>query len=151
VKVRQPLAEVVIQSDKPFADNLLELLLEELNVRTVRQGALTDDLATSRVEQGMQLGLDLVITDELALAGKARELQRHIQNLRKAKNLKPGQPAHLLVAPQHREVIEPLLAAQPNLTSEAYLVVNDATWQANPENELDLEGQIIFLDLQAEA
>lgn len=147
LKVRQPLAEAVVTADPAFADDLLELLMDELNVLSVRQGQPEASFASSREEQGVQVALDLVITERLAEAGRARELQRLIQNLRKQKGFNPGEMAHLQVAPQHRSVVEPLLKAQPNLIAEAYLKVDDESWKYMPDTELDLEGEIILLDL----
>jgi isoleucyl-tRNA synthetase len=147
IKVRQPLAEAIVTAPQPLSDEHLALLMEELNVMSVRQGQAPDGFASSRDEQEMSIALDLTISEALAEAGRARELQRLIQNLRKQAGFKPGEWAHLVVAPQHRSVVEPLLAAQPNLVNDAYLRVDETTWQGAPENELDLDGETVLLDL----
>ncbi|HSI20544.1 MAG TPA: isoleucine--tRNA ligase [Verrucomicrobiae bacterium] len=151
IKVRQPLAEAVVSAAVPFSDELVELLMDELNVLSVRQGAPTENLAMSREEQGIAVSLDLEITEQLALAGRAREFQRVVQNLRKQLGCQPGQWMQLLVAPQHRSVVEELLTAQPGIVQDAYLVVNDQTWESLPETEIELEGETLLVGLQPKA
>lgn len=148
LKVRQPLAEAVVTTDQPLSDDLIEILLEELNVLTVRQGQPTENLALSKADQGMQVALDLQLSDHLLTAGRARELQRLLQNLRKERRLQPGERVRLIVAPQHRAVVEPLLAALPSLAADAYLHVDEHTWSRMPDTELNLDGETILVDLE---
>jgi len=71
-KVRQPLASVTIPKMGEFVD-FVDILCEELNVKTVKLGA--------------EFELDLNITPELKSEGIAREVIRHIQNARKEAGL----------------------------------------------------------------
>ncbi|NTW26833.1 MAG: isoleucine--tRNA ligase [Candidatus Moranbacteria bacterium] len=71
IKVRQPLASVTIKG--VFADELVEIIKEELNVKSVAIDA----------EQIEKVLLDTVVTQELAEEGVAREIIRHIQEMRK--------------------------------------------------------------------
>ena len=91
IKVRQPLAQIVVKPRYPVeAEGIRRQsaqILEELNVKQV---ALAEDdsalqgLAVASDEAGYAVGLDTVITPELADEGLTRELIHRLQNLRKA-------------------------------------------------------------------
>ncbi|HYD35575.1 MAG TPA: isoleucine--tRNA ligase [Vitreimonas sp.] len=84
VKVRQPLAEVKVVSPVTApADKVLEVLKQELNVKAV---------SWMKAEE-MSVSLDLNLTPELEAEGKARDLMRSIQNLRKEAGLAVGDVA----------------------------------------------------------
>lgn len=68
IKVRQPLAKLVVPSVGKFVD-YVEILKDELNVK--------------EVELGRDYSLDVEITSALRREGEMRELTRHIQNARK--------------------------------------------------------------------
>lgn len=79
IKVRQPLAKVILgQKFKDVFDELIEkrewsiILEEELNVKGVSLGAEVEFV-----------NVDTNITEELRLEGQAREIIRHIQEMRK--------------------------------------------------------------------
>ena len=71
IKVRQPLSEVVIK--EIFAAELVEIIKEELNVK---------DVAVNK-DQAESVTLNTGLTAQLLQEGQARELVRHIQELRK--------------------------------------------------------------------
>ncbi len=73
IKVRQPLSELFIMNKEPRGE-LVEILLEELNVKKVVSGA---ELGEKNIE------LKLEITPELKLEMEAREIVRAIQEGRK--------------------------------------------------------------------
>ena len=82
VKVRQPLSELRIKNYN-LKEELLEIIKEEVNVKSVKieETFEADDIkADSSLEN---ICLDLEITPELKLEGQARELIRHIQEMRK--------------------------------------------------------------------
>ena len=84
LKVRQPLAAVMVKSTVAAPSETLQAVLkQELNVKQVVW------------EKGdeLQVALDTTLTSELLEEGKARELMRSIQQLRKEQNLQPSQPA----------------------------------------------------------
>lgn len=71
IKVRQPLSKVTIKDE--FQVELVEIIKEELNIKNV----VTDSQQVEKVV------LDTEITAELAQEGIAREIVRHIQEMRK--------------------------------------------------------------------
>ncbi len=73
IKVRQPLASFTAPIDG-IADDYHNLILDELNVKTIHSG---------------DYGLDTEITDDLAREGVMRELLRSVQVMRKKNNLSP--------------------------------------------------------------
>ncbi len=107
LKVRQPLAEVVVKTRTPAEQHYLSevrpQVLEELNIKELRatdadstlyadaQAAAGDDGDTvvsvngysAALEAGYMVAVDARLTPELADEGMARELAHRIQNLRK--------------------------------------------------------------------
>jgi valyl-tRNA synthetase len=87
LKVRQPLSKFKVQSSKfkVVDNNLLELIKDELNVKSVE---FVDKIKEggdwiSEEDGNLKVALNLNITKELKLEGQARELVRHIQVMRK--------------------------------------------------------------------
>ena len=79
IKVRQPLAAVIVTSTAPkLSADLLEILMQELNVKAVEWKNGSEELEVS---------LETKLTDELKAEGEARELMRTIQGLRKEAGL----------------------------------------------------------------
>ena len=71
IKVRQPLARAVLSED--LGEELMGIVREELNVKEV----------AADTSQEKEIALDTALTSELVAEGKARELIRHIQEMRK--------------------------------------------------------------------
>jgi hypothetical protein len=82
IKIRQPLAELKVRSD--LMPNFLEIIKEELNVKLVTPDPALTDLVL----------LDTTLTHELVVEGQVRDLIRSIQELRKEKDLRPGELMH---------------------------------------------------------
>ncbi len=80
IKIRQPLAKIMISSDKvmKFNDGELELLKSELNVKAVK---------VKKISEGLNVELDIKLDDDLIKEGIKRELVRMTNNLRKESGL----------------------------------------------------------------
>lgn len=87
IRVRQPLAELIIESGvKNLNESLAQLIKDEVNVKKITINELTEDTKVHVEDPGGQVPvvtLDLQITPELKAEGEARELVRQIQDERK--------------------------------------------------------------------
>lgn len=87
IKIRQPLASVTIGSvalgsaDTTFRD----IIADELNVKAVT------------CTEGDEIAFDTELTDELRAEGAVREIVRMIQQQRKEKGLRPGDPIRVRI------------------------------------------------------
>jgi isoleucyl-tRNA synthetase len=86
LKVRQPLAELRINEE--LDRELIELIRDEVNVKQINFYSFIEHEAgfTTAEEGKWMMGLDTRVTEELKLEGQARELIRHIQEMRKKAN-----------------------------------------------------------------
>ena len=88
IRVRQPLGEFKIKGQVlEFKYNLLELIKDELNVKTI--------IFDLNIKEEVELNTD--ITPELKQEGQCRELIRVIQNLRKKEKLAPKDKIILII------------------------------------------------------
>lgn len=80
IRLRQPLAKLVITLPTPLANEYLEIIQDELNIKEVKvvKG------------QDLSLELDTVLTPSLEAEGRARDLMRDIQGARKVAGLTPS-------------------------------------------------------------
>ncbi|MFA7319642.1 MAG: isoleucine--tRNA ligase [Parcubacteria group bacterium] len=82
IKVRQPLSELRITS-YGLSEELLEIIKEEVNVKEVVIVEEVEDGENVIWSEEAKVGLNFEITPELKLEGQAREIVRHIQQMRK--------------------------------------------------------------------
>ncbi|MBI4086826.1 class I tRNA ligase family protein [Candidatus Kaiserbacteria bacterium] len=89
IKVRQPLAGVIVRVDSVIFENqaLIELVKDEINVKEV----------VSTRTWSESVVLDTTITESLKQEGMARELMRAIQELRKTEGLAPSDRIALII------------------------------------------------------
>ncbi len=83
IKVRQPLSLVYIQSKIKFSQNIAEILQDELNVKKVKMVSSLPPHLPRMEDKELAAALDIKITKELREEGWARELVRHLQEMRK--------------------------------------------------------------------
>ncbi len=143
--VRQPLravAAIAKAKDFAFTPELVQLILDELNIKQF-DASLPEKAAIRgqavKTLPGQQtvasLYLDTELTPELKREGLARELERHIQDLRKKSGLKVGELVDLYYNTQDRE-LEKILT---ELVDRSKTFVNKIT--TNLEVEVDYEAQ----------
>jgi isoleucyl-tRNA synthetase len=91
IKLRQPIARVVINSEEEkllqAVRKLESILLEQTNSKKVEFGKLTENYAEVEFSKG-KVQIDLKLTPELKAEGLVRELVRRIQEMRKALKLR---------------------------------------------------------------
>jgi isoleucyl-tRNA synthetase len=91
IKVRQPLAKVIIKTTSKFEENGIQLLsdqvLDELNVKAIE---FTDDTEkynnenySATDEGGIWVAVSKILTPELKAEGSAREIVRRLQVMRR--------------------------------------------------------------------
>ncbi len=87
--IKQPLqtVQIRIEGQNELADEYLEIIKEELNVKLVAFVDTVDNSFASVEEKSIQIGLDTALTEELQLEGKLREVLRSLQEARKAAGL----------------------------------------------------------------
>lgn len=109
IKLRQPLSAAFIEG----IDNeqLVELVKEELNVKTVKafpkkksKGVLVKE------NEGYKVGLDINLTPELIQEGLYRDLVRSVQNARKQSGLNVGEKAVMTLTVDSAELAKILEA-----------------------------------------
>lgn len=82
IKVRQPLGELYIVNHG-LSEELLNIIKEEVNVKEVSDVENMKDGENVIWNEETKVGLNFEITPELKLEGQAREIVRHIQQMRK--------------------------------------------------------------------
>lgn len=114
LSVRQPLPALVftINKDISISDDLINVVKEELNIKSVKVEAsfsgFTDGLIATGLGSVTNVFIDTKLTPELLAEGLARDVERVIQDLRKKSGLKPGQLVELFYNTQD-ETLENLL------------------------------------------
>ncbi len=94
MKIRQPLSKLTVRAE--LTKEFLDILGEEVNVKeVVRDNSMNMDVV-----------LDINLTPELIEEGEVREIVRGIQELRKEKNLKPGDQMEYVVPAEQKKVFE---------------------------------------------
>jgi isoleucyl-tRNA synthetase len=106
IKTRQPLNSLTYFSDKRLEEKVEKIIAQEVNVKQLKWSK----------SQEMKVELDKEITPELLAEGKARDLVRSIQEMRKAKGLKLNELAKARL-PEWPEEFEEYIKSQALLSS----------------------------------
>ena len=112
LRVRQPLASAfVLVLEGSALTNFEQEVLEELNVKQVKIVTSIAELGAAYLEgNGLAVGLDIHLTEELLQEGIVRDLVRHIQTLRKQAGLRVEDHIRLWIDPQGSTEVEKALA-----------------------------------------
>jgi isoleucyl-tRNA synthetase len=100
LKVRQPLATLAVTYAEPISPEVLSLIAQEVNVKKV----------TYTKGNELSINLDINLTPALEAEGKARELIRNIQMLRKEKGCKIDERISLSLPRVYESLSPPLQA-----------------------------------------
>ena len=95
IKVRQPLASLIIPESTALPDEYLVVIADEVNVKKIER-------------KGREIILDTNITEELKQEGIVRDTIRLVQDARKATKMRPGEHGKVLITVQsdHKSVVE---------------------------------------------
>ncbi len=89
LRVRQPLARAFVWAGGASLPHFASDVAEELNVRELRLVGAPEEVGEASAAEGtLAVGLDTTLTEELMVEGVARDLVRHVQNLRKRTGLR---------------------------------------------------------------
>jgi isoleucyl-tRNA synthetase len=125
LRVRQPLAAARVLSvdGAPPFPHFAQDVLEELNVKRLDAVTSAELLGEARSEDGgVAVGLDTVLTEELRQEGVARDLVRHVQNLRKRAGLRVEQRIRLWLAVEDGPVGAALQTHRESVAAETLAV-----------------------------
>jgi isoleucyl-tRNA synthetase len=136
IKVRQPLSKVTINTDKKLSNEMIDIIKEELNVKSI-------ELKNS----GKSIVLDTTITEELKLEGLARELIRQIQESRKNAGLDVADRICLSIKTSKNE-IQKAIDTHKDLIFKETLAISDNVQSTTFSAELNVDGSIVDLELQ---
>ena len=109
LKTRQPLAKArVFIDDSDLNEELRDILLEELNIKTYDEEFWRDFVEEDFEGHNLKILLDTELTKELRDEGFVRELVRRVQRLRKEKDLHVEDKIRLFVEDSTGRVAEVL-------------------------------------------
>ncbi|MBI5153429.1 MAG: class I tRNA ligase family protein [Parcubacteria group bacterium] len=144
LKVRQPLASLEIKYDLLVSKEMLDMVMEEVNVKKARRvKVLSHDAIIN--ETDLAIALDTIITDELKEEGIVRDLIRSLQELRADGGLNVGEQAELFVieegtAKRIFEQHSDLIKKETGIKSITYSDVPTC----DAEKELDVDGIVVL-------
>ena len=139
LKVRQPLSKLQIVNCK-LPKELLELIAEEVNVKKVEQVKELESKLKGKEENGLKVGLNIMLTEELKLEGKMRELVRQIQEARKEAGLEVDDRIKLSIFGAHA-IIEKFEQEIKRETLAVEIIQTKAQLKGVFQKEIKIEGQ----------
>lgn len=127
IKVRQPLASAILNSEKKFEVGLEELILAELNVKKISYDSNQKELMV----------LDKNLTTELVREGYAREIVRQLQDMRKEVGYKIDEKVWGAWDSENPEIIEVLARHGKEIGSDVLL--KEFSRGHDPKEKFDIE------------
>jgi len=147
IKVRQPLQYILYQTEKLSVD-LEHIIADELNVKEVKhtQEVREQDDRIVREDQGLKVGLQTTISEELKKEGIVRELVRAINQERKKQGLTIEDR---IIVSYHTEnpVLQNIFVEYAQDIQSSTLTVE--LKEASGGETLDIEGMKLELTLEA--
>ncbi|MDO4871100.1 MAG: isoleucine--tRNA ligase, partial [Candidatus Saccharibacteria bacterium] len=122
IKIRQPLAEVVLPRSADGVEWFSDILLEELNVKRVSWQA-----------EAPVIALDFTITSDLRNEGLAREVIRAVQNARKKAGLNIDDRINLAMTTENSELKRAIEQFQNEINQETLAISNQVSTKADDE------------------
>ncbi|MEK7154384.1 MAG: class I tRNA ligase family protein [Patescibacteria group bacterium] len=132
IKVRQPLASVTLKKPEKFEPELENLILAELNVKSVAYDPAQEE----------ELALDKKITSELLKESYAREVMRQIQDMRKEAKYKLDEKIYAAWASDNKEIAGAMDAFGKEIAENTLLV--EFSRGHRPKTVFDVEKEFEF-------
>ena len=127
IKVRQPLASIILKRKEVFEPELEKLLLDELNVKKISY----DDSQTEAVK------LDEKLTPDLVMEGYAREVMRQIQDMRKEAGYKLDEKVYAAWDTENPTIVQMMQKHGKEIEEDTLL--KEFTKGSNPKERFDVE------------
>ena len=129
IPVRQPLSTLEVVFDKKLPDELIAIVLDELNVKSIKY------VKTLESREGLiiqdTVGLDTVLNKDLEIEGNMREFTRTVQGLRKQEGLSikdgitvtyPNEEKYKLVVEKYSEELKNKLSTNSIVVGDTFSV-----------------------------
>lgn len=110
IRLRQPLASLTYAAEERLDKQLEQILAEELNVKSVEYRKSSS--------KGTKVDLDTNLTHELQAEGRARDLIREIQQLRKEQNLTLADRTKIIAPNWPKDFEKQILSATASISIE---------------------------------
>ena len=145
IKVRQPLAAVTLKRPEKFEPELENLILAELNVKSVSYDPALGHSPTGEAQEEV-LTLDKKITTELLKESYAREAMRQIQDMRKEAKYKLDERIYAAWASDDKDIANAMDVFGKEIAENTFLVEFSHGHQPNEvfdvEKEFELAPQV---------
>ena len=153
LKVRQPLLALSyeIKEHQTLGEEIEAVIAEELNVKRVSNQSISQSANqqawVSKEDANIKIYLNTELTEDLRQEGLAREIERQVQDLRKAGGLKPGELINLYYNCQDAEIERILLTAVDR--KKTFVNQIEKVLEVEPDFEIQtqIEGKAIWLGL----
>jgi len=139
IKVRQPLGELEILKCE-LDEELLDIIKEEVNVKNVASVGDVEESENTVWDEEKKVGLNIEISEDLKLEGQAREVIRHIQQMRKEAGYEVDNRIDIWYTGKN-PVFEKFgdLIAKETLAKEVHLKSNNEEINADLEKEIRVD------------
>ncbi len=159
IKVRQPLASVLLKGDyTDFSPELLEIVRDELNVKEVTVSSTKDRVDHSKsVLENIQAGvldeyyrikLDTKLTPELKREGMMREVVRNVQSARKAAGLNVDDRIALSLSTEDKELTKAIEEHAETIKQETLAKTLATKAEHNHTQTVKVEGAELTVSLE---
>lgn len=151
IKVRQPLSDMLIKSDKDELQDYSYLLADELNfvnIQVSKDASSPEgfDKIDSVAGKHPEIYVNKILTPELRAQGMAREIERMVQSLRKESGLSMGQLVDFYYETKSREVYNAFEYFDQNKTYITRVI--GARQKTDFGKDIKINGQRIWIGLK---
>ena len=151
IKVRQPLSDLLIKSDKDELQSYSYLLADELNfvnIQVSKDASIPTgfDKIDGVAGKHPEIYINKILTPELKAQGMSREIERTVQSLRKESGLSVGQLVDFYYETKSKEVYDAFEYFDQNKTYVTRVI--GARQKADFEKDIKINGQRIWIGLK---